>query len=83
MRRAARRGETTVPSAGDSPVEPGSAAEATGAGASDADGDTVRIVDGRVYVNDVPLGRPAAAQAQGSDSSWPGPAGVERNDDHS
>ncbi|PZO70900.1 MAG: two-component sensor histidine kinase [Kocuria palustris] len=38
MRRAARRGETTVPSAGDSPVEPGSAAEATGAGASDADG---------------------------------------------
>ncbi|WP_314301450.1 ATP-binding protein [Kocuria palustris] len=38
MRRAARRGETTVRSAGDSPVEPGSAAEATGAGASDADG---------------------------------------------
>ena len=38
MRRAARRGETTVPLAGDSPVEPGSAAEATGAGASDADG---------------------------------------------
>ncbi|MGD7005673.1 ATP-binding protein [Kocuria palustris] len=38
MRRAARRGETTVPSAGDSPVEAGSAAEATGAGASDADG---------------------------------------------
>ncbi|WP_311200148.1 ATP-binding protein [Kocuria palustris] len=38
MRRAARRGETTVPSAGDSPVEPGSAAEATGAGAADADG---------------------------------------------
>ena len=38
MRRAARRGETTVPSAGDSPVEPGSAAEATGADASDADG---------------------------------------------
>lgn len=38
MRRAARRGETTVPSAGDSPVEPDSAAEDTGAGASDADG---------------------------------------------
>ncbi|MEW1978238.1 ATP-binding protein [Kocuria palustris] len=38
MRRAARRGEMTVPSAGNSPVEPDSAAEDTGAGASDADG---------------------------------------------